>query len=66
MASLEETINQLKHVIANELGVNVHAADIDADQPLLEEGLKLDSLAIVELITLSEERFGIQFGEAVE
>lgn len=61
----QKTVEQLKHLIADDLGVNVKASDIDSNAPLLEEGLKLDSLAIVELITLSEERFGIQFGEDV-
>lgn len=59
----EDIIAQLKHLIADDLGVNVKPEEIDPDAPLLEEGLKLDSLAIVELITLSEERFGIEFGE---
>jgi acyl carrier protein len=59
----DEIVEQLKHLIADDLGVNVKMADIDPEMPLLEEGLKLDSLAIVELITLSEERFGIEFGE---
>jgi acyl carrier protein len=60
---IEETIGQLKTMITEDLGVKVGPEGIDPDAPLLEEGLKLDSLAIVELIALSEERFGIQFGE---
>lgn len=61
---VEDTIEQLKDLIADKLDINVSRDKIDADTPLLEDGLKLDSLAIVELITLSEEKFGIQFGEA--
>lgn len=60
---IESTIEQLKHLIAEKLDVNIKVEDIDADAPLLEDGLKLDSLAIVELITLIEDHFGIQFGE---
>ncbi len=60
---MENTIDELKHLIAEKLDMNIKVEDIDADAPLLENGLKLDSLAIVELITLSEENFGIQFGE---
>jgi len=59
----EETIQALKHLIAEKLDVNIREEDIDPDVPLLVGGLKLDSLAIVELITLSEDNFGIQFGE---
>ena len=59
----EETIGTLKHLVAEKLDVNLREEDIDPDAPLLESGLELDSLAIVELITMSEESFGIQFGE---
>lgn len=60
---VEDTIEQLKDLIADKLDINVSREKIDPETPLLEDGLKLDSLAIVELITLSEEKFGIQFGE---
>jgi len=60
---IDTTIEQLKDLVADRLDVNIRREEIDADSPLLEEGMKLDSLAIVELITLSEERFGIEFGE---
>ena len=57
------TIEQLKDLVADRLDVNIARESIDADAPLLEEGLKLDSLAIVELITLIEGDFAIEFGE---
>lgn len=60
---LETTIDQLKHIIAEQLDVNIQLADIDADTPLFEEGLGLDSIAIMAFITLIEENFGFQFGE---
>jgi acyl carrier protein len=60
---VEETIDQLRHLIANQLNLNIALEDIDPDAQLLEGGLKLDSLALVELITLVEERFDIQFDE---
>ncbi len=60
---IEETIDRLKHLVAEKLDMNIRIEDIDPDAPLLEEGLKLDSLAIVELITLVEDSFGIEFGE---
>ncbi len=60
---MDNTLERLKHLVADKLDMNLKIDDIDPDAPLLEEGLKLDSLAIVELITLSEESFGIEFGE---
>lgn len=60
---MENTIEQLKRIIAEKLDLNLRLEQIDADVALLEDGLKLDSLAVVELITLVEEDFGFQFGE---
>lgn len=59
----ENTIEQLKALVAGKLDVNLKHEEIRADAPLLDEGLGLDSLAIVELITLIEEKFGFEFGE---
>jgi acyl carrier protein len=56
-------LDRLKHLVADELDLNIGFKQIDSDMPLLDGGLKLDSLAIVELISLSEETFGIEFGE---
>jgi acyl carrier protein len=50
-------------MVAGNLDVNVRYEDIHPDAPLLEEGLGLDSLAIVELITLIEDKYGFEFGE---
>ena len=36
---------------------------ITLDVSLLEDGLGLDSIALVELISLIEENFNVQFGE---
>lgn len=60
---METTIDQLRHLIAERLNLNIALEDIDPDAQLLEGGLKLDSLALVELITLIEEQFAIQFDE---
>ena len=60
---IDETIEQLKDLVATKLDVNIKREDIDPDAPLLEEGLNLDSLAIVEQVTLTEAQFGIEFGE---
>ena len=60
---IDDTIEQLKDLVAGKLDMNIKREDIDPDAPLLEEGLNLDSLALIELVTLSEEQFGIAFGE---
>ena len=59
----ESIIAQLKNIIANQLDVNLKIEDIKADMPLFEEGLGLDSIAIMEFITLIEENFEFQFDE---
>jgi acyl carrier protein len=60
---MNPTIDRLRHLIADKLDVNIGYEAISPDVPLLEEGLKLDSLAIVQLITLVEDSFGFEFGE---
>ena len=60
---IEDTIEQLRRLVAERLDINRTLADITADAPLLGGGLGLDSLAIVELISLTEECFAIEFGE---
>ena len=59
----EAVIDQLKQIIANELDVNLRVEEIDSDAPLFEGGLGLDSVVIVEFITLIEERFEFRFSE---
>ena len=60
---LESTIAQLRTLIADRLDVNISHEDIEPDSGLLEDGLGLDSIAIVELIALVEESFGFRFDE---
>ena len=60
---VDDTVEQLKDLVAGKLDVNIRREQIDPDAALLAEGLNLDSLAIVELITLTEEHFGIEYGE---
>jgi acyl carrier protein len=60
---IEDTIEQLRRLVAERLDVNRALSDIASDMPLLGGGLGLDSLAIVELISLTEECFAIEFGE---
>ena len=59
----DNTIEKLKQLIASKLDMNIQPDEIGEDVPLLGDGLNLDSLAVVELIILIENRFAIEFGE---
>lgn len=58
-----DIVKQLKHTIADELDVNIALSEIKADVSLFEDGIGLDSIAIMEFITLIEERFNFQFDD---
>lgn len=60
----QEIISKLKKIIANELDVNLKIEDIDEAVSLLDQGLALDSIVLVEFIGLIEHHFGVQFSEA--
>jgi acyl carrier protein len=59
----EAVIEKLKKIIVEELDVNLTADDIDENASLFEDGLGLDSVVIVELVALAEERFGFLLSE---
>ncbi len=60
---IENTIERLQTIIAEQLDVNIAREEVDPDINLLEDGLGIDSIAVVELITLVEENFGFEFDE---
>ncbi len=57
-------VEQLKSIIVEELDVNIKGENVDETAPLFEDGLGMDSIAIVEFILMIEERFNIQFLES--
>lgn len=61
--SEENVIDQLKHIIADELEMNIKLKEIDENISLFEEGIGLDSVTLMEYIVLIEERFGLRFSE---
>jgi acyl carrier protein len=61
--NIDSIVDKLRHIVADQLDVNLGLAEIHADLPLFEGGLGLDSVAIMEFITLVEENFGFQFAE---
>ncbi|UCH96073.1 MAG: acyl carrier protein [Candidatus Aminicenantes bacterium] len=52
-------VNQLKDIIVNKLDVNLAYDEIDEDVSLFEDGLGLDSIAIVDLIVSIENTFAL-------
>ena len=60
---MELVIEQLKTIIAERLDTNISREEITPDVSLLEDGLGLDSIMLVELVGLVEENFGFQFTE---
>ena len=60
---MDEIVEQLRTIIAEQLDANLRREEITLDVPLLEEGLGLDSIMVVALITLIEETFHFEFGE---
>lgn len=52
-------VNQLKDIIANKLDVNLAYDEIDENVSLFEDGLGLDSIAIVDLIVSIEKTFSL-------
>ena len=64
---MEELIQQLKQEIIQALNlVEITPDDIDADAPLFDEGLGLDSIDALELIVLMEKRYGIKLASPAE
>ncbi|HEX3126894.1 MAG TPA: phosphopantetheine-binding protein [Thermoanaerobaculia bacterium] len=60
----DSIVTELKRIIADDLDVNIRFDEIDETVPLLGEGLALDSVVVVELISLVEDRFGFEFEDS--
>jgi len=52
-------VNQLKKIISEKLDVNLSYHEIDEKVSLFEDGLGLDSIAIVNLIVAIENEFSL-------
>ncbi|MFM6180523.1 MAG: acyl carrier protein [Dolichospermum sp.] len=57
-------VNRLKTILDQELDINLKEEKIDETVSLFEGGLGLDSIAMVELISLVEKHFNIQFSDS--
>jgi acyl carrier protein len=58
-----EIIQEIKHILVEDMQLNVIPEAIPDNYSLLESGLALDSILIAELITRIEDRFGLQLDD---
>lgn len=56
----DQVLEQLKHIVENDLDLNLSNVTLDETTPLFEGGLSLDSVILVELISFIEKRFNIE------
>ena len=56
-----ETLEKIKWIIANELDLDIKIEDIHENDSLYEDGLCLDSIAIIDLIVAMEKQFNLNF-----
>jgi acyl carrier protein len=59
----DQIMEKVKRIVVEDLDVNLKYEDLDATVPLFEDGLGLDSVVLVELISFIEQRFGIEMGD---
>jgi acyl carrier protein len=59
----EAIVNRLKGIIADRLDVNIGYDEIDENVSLFEDGLGLDSIAIVDLIVSIEKDFSLSIDD---
>jgi acyl carrier protein len=55
----DQVLERIKRIVVEDLDVNLKYEDLDETVPLFEEGLALDSVILVELISFIEKRFNI-------
>jgi len=55
----DQVLEGIKRIIADDLELNVDYQDLTPTVPLFEDGLALDSVVLVELISFIEKRFDI-------
>jgi len=65
MTGAADIVQQIKHMLVDDLQLKVNPDEIPDDGSLLEDGLALDSISIAELIAQIEDRFGLQFDDRV-
>lgn len=56
----DPVLEQIKRIVVDDLDLNLTYEALDETVPLFEEGLALDSVILVELISFIEKRFNIE------
>jgi acyl carrier protein len=62
-SDIDRIISSLKHILVHDLNVGLQIEDIGPDASL-EQDLKIDSVALIELIAAIESRFEVSFQDA--
>ncbi|TAN46932.1 MAG: acyl carrier protein [Methylococcaceae bacterium] len=60
---VDQMLEQLKRLLVENINPELKLDQIDPDDSILEDGLGLDSIKVVELIVLIEKNFGFTFTE---
>jgi len=55
----DEVLEKVKRIVVEDLDVNLTYDSLDESVPLFEDGLGLDSVILIELISFIEKRFNI-------
>jgi acyl carrier protein len=63
-ADTDSVIQTLKAILAAKVAGDLDADEISDEEPLMDGGLNLDSIGIVELIGLVETEFDFQFQDS--
>ncbi len=58
-----EVVDRIKEIIAGDLNVKLSVEEIKESDSLFEDGIGLDSVAIMEFIAILEDRFNFQFSD---
>lgn len=62
-SDVDQIVSSLKRILVHDLNLGLKIEDIEPDASL-EQDLKIDSVALVELIAAIESRFGFSFEDA--
>lgn len=62
--TFDAIIQELKRILVEEMDVNLKLEEIDEKVPLLDDGLALDSILLVEFIACIETNFNLVFEDA--
>ncbi len=60
---ISEIVARLTNIVVTELDLNLKPEEVDPNASLFEGGLGFDSVVIVELIAIIEERFDFTFAK---